>query len=351
MLMLLPLVLMVLGGEHGLNGVRADTHVQLRRKPALAKHHDLDCAKECARACLIPNTRIGVVPREAAQCAKNFVKTRQLCQHSTTGHNKSARRGYMHKSGKHILEKKRETATRCLELLKCDDGTRCSDGSCAAVGECCKDVEKECPDGSACCHDKACGDINKFKCLDNQCVEKKYSECDVDADCDDATKFRCEDHQCILRDCDPDVVECCQDSDCDSTKRCISYFCVRKGNPSFSLQWFGDDDLDLHVTTPGGAEIYYSYKADLNSGGELDHDDIPLTDAQANAIQNWVENVNFPMDGTSPVGTYTFFVVNFNQVGTADPWELKSYRGETVKSAHQGTINHKETSEKYTYAL
>ncbi|KAI2494944.1 hypothetical protein MHU86_19589 [Fragilaria crotonensis] len=359
MLIFLPFVVIYLIGEHGLIGVRADFHAQLRRKSARAKHHDLNCAKECAKACLIPNTRIGVVPWKAEKCAKNFVKTRQVCQHSASGQRTSTRHGHMHKSGKstghmhnsgkRTREKTPEMATRCLELLKCNGGTRCSDGSCSSNGKCCQGVENECPDGSACCHDKDCGDINIFKCLDNQCVGGNYSECDVDADCINPTKFRCENHQCILRNCDPQVVECCRDSDCDSTKRCISYFCVKKGNPSFSLQWFGDDDLDLHVVTPGGAEISYSNKADSLSGGELDHDDRPIIDAPANPIQNWVENVNFPLDGTSPVGTYTFFVLNYDQVNTADPWELKSYHGETVKSVHQGTLNHQGTSEKYTY--
>jgi hypothetical protein len=111
------------------------------------------------------------------------------------------------------------------------------------------------------------------------------------------------------------------------------------------------DDLDLHVVTPGGAEVWYSNKIDYDSGGELDHDDIPLEDAFGNPIQNWVENVNFPTDGTSPQGTYTFFVVNYNQVQSADPWEVKSYLGDTVAGAYQGTLGHKGESAVYKVTL
>ena len=103
--------------------------------------------------------------------------------------------------------------------------------------------------------------------------------------------------------------------------------------------------------TPGGAEIWYGNKSDEYSGGELDHDDRPLYEAPGNPIQNWVENVNFPTDGTSPQGTYTFFVVNYDQVGSADPWEVKSYLGDTVSGAYQGTLDDSEESAMYTVTL
>jgi hypothetical protein len=112
------------------------------------------------------------------------------------------------------------------------------------------------------------------------------------------------------------------------------------------------DDLDLHVITPGGAEILFVNKFDSDSGGELDHDDVPLSDAIGNPIQNWaLENVNFSMDGTSPEGTYTFFVINYNQVGSADPWELKIYLRDAVSGVYQGTLDNKQESAMYTVTL
>ena len=60
---------------------------------------------------------------------------------------------------------------------------------------------------------------------------------------------------------------------CEETK------CINKGNPRFTLTWFGDDDLDLYVITPQGDQIYFENPIDTTSGGELDRDSIPSEDA------------------------------------------------------------------------
>jgi uncharacterized protein YfaP (DUF2135 family) len=169
-------------------------------------------------------------------------------------------------------------------------------------------------------------------------------------------------------------VECCSNLDCAGEKRCVSYFCATIGDPSFSLAWFGDgksqssirslfpklisrlsfvsfaDDLDLHVVTPGQFEIYYYVKKDPTSGGELDVDKRPLTEAPGDPIRNWVENVNFPLAGR-PRGTYTFWVHNYLASGTPDAWELKSYQGENVVAIHTGVVGHDQASENYTLTV
>ena len=113
--------------------------------------------------------------------------------------------------------------------LSCDDGNLCTIDTavCNAGTWECTNAPMQCSDPNANCN-----------LADGTC--SAYSECDTDADCGNPTTFRCENHQCILNNCDLEVVECCQNSDCNSTERCVSYFCVQKGNPSFSLQWFGD---------------------------------------------------------------------------------------------------------------
>lgn len=204
-----------------------------------------------------------------------------------------------------------------------------------STGECRKNCDSPaegsnlCPAGLQCC-------VNN-------------NECEIDSDCVNISKFKCESNHCVLRGCEKGInAECCNDAECSSGYRCTSYYCVKMGNPSFTLTWFGDDDLDLHVVTPGGVEIDFAYQSDPVSGGEIDHDDIPLSDAPDDPIQNWVENVNFPLVG-SPEGTYTFFVHNYAQVGSdADAWELKSFLGDSLQSVNYGVLASNEISEFFT---
>lgn len=73
------------------------------------------------------------------------------------------------------------------------------------------------------------------------------------------------------------------------------------GLVNIGLGWKTGDDLDLHVTTPNGREIYYNNRnAD---GGTLD------VDMQVSTIvASPAEHVDFP---NPPAGTYTVSVVNF----------------------------------------
>ena len=85
------------------------------------------------------------------------------------------------------------------------------------------------------------------------------------------------------------------------------------------------------MVTPEGAVIYYGDPFDSASGGQLDQDDIPSLEERL-----WVENIYFPMDG-GPVGTYTFYVENFNQVsGVDEGWTLRVYVGDDLVSIQSG---------------
>ena len=71
-----------------------------------------------------------------------------------------------------------------------------------------------------------------------------------------------------------------------------------------TLTWTGDCDLDLHVTDPGGYEIYYGDRRPP-SGGTLDVDDIPGPGETGTHVENiyWAT-------GSAPRGTYSAFVRN-----------------------------------------
>jgi len=131
----------------------------------------------------------------------------------------------------------------------------------------------------------------------------------------------CEPPLCASLDCDPDnvTIGCCIDENCEAGEVCVNEVCILRGNPRFTLTWFGDDDLDLHVITPGGVEIFWNNRIDEISGGFLDFDDLGGIPSLR------VENTVFQVPETTPNGNYTYFVVNFQQRGEADSWTLEVF--------------------------
>jgi hypothetical protein len=75
----------------------------------------------------------------------------------------------------------------------------------------------------------------------------------------------------------------------------------------------------------------------------LDHDDIPQE------IGLYVENVFFPLDGSAPRGTYTYFVKNFNQVGPSDTWTFEVFLGDDLQATHTGVTADGENGPEFTF--
>lgn len=76
----------------------------------------------------------------------------------------------------------------------------------------------------------------------------------------------------------------------------------------------------------------------------LDTDDVP------DGISNWVENIFFPSNITAPTGNYTYWVVQYTQVGDADPWELQVLDMETVLQSQIGaTMGDRNESVRFTF--
>ncbi len=103
---------------------------------------------------------------------------------------------------------------------------------------------------------------------------------------------------------------CRTDADCSLETECFNEVCVGSGALRVSLSWIAVTDLDLHLVTPGGGEIFWGQRS--ADGGTLDVDDCVGSVCRASTH---VENIVFA--NTAPDGTYQVIVENFNGASTA----------------------------------
>ncbi len=94
---------------------------------------------------------------------------------------------------------------------------------------------------------------------------------------------------------------CLVTADCPSNKTCIGGACLGEGSLRITLRWNGNTDLDLHVITPLGNEIYFGNRE--ADSGTLD------VDQCVSSCEEGVENVFFV---NPPPGQYEFWAVNYN---------------------------------------
>ncbi len=115
--------------------------------------------------------------------------------------------------------------------------------------------------------------------------------------------------QVLQAQCQPGGEEACNGVD-DNCNGAIDEGCgYSGGNIQVTAAWQTASDIDLHVTDPTGAEVFYGARSSA-SGGVLDHD----ANAACRAQPPTVENVywNSP---TPPRGRYTIRVVSYDQCG------------------------------------
>ncbi len=86
---------------------------------------------------------------------------------------------------------------------------------------------------------------------------------------------------------------------------------LRMGPIQVTLDWDGDADLDLHVTDPSGAVVYYN-NTRVNSGGLLDVDARGSCSGTAT-----VENIVW--EGAPPAGDYRVAVDHYSDCGQSGP--------------------------------
>lgn len=101
------------------------------------------------------------------------------------------------------------------------------------------------------------------------------------------------------------------------------------GDYRASLAWFNFDDLDLHLKLPDGAAIWFRYKLDRTTGGQLDVD----MNAGGGNTRTPVENITFPSRARMLEGEYALFVNQFSQREAKDfGFELEMEFDGTVHS-------------------
>ena len=123
----------------------------------------------------------------------------------------------------------------------------------------------------------------------------------------------------------------------------VSVACAAKslGGPgapdvSFRLEWIGTADLDLHVRTPLGEEIWYVDRRS-RSGGTLNDDcNVDPEDGCAEPL----EIVSWP-HGAAPEGRYEYWVRLMHPRGTPLPvaYAVAVLRGGRAFRRHEGQLS------------
>ena len=158
-----------------------------------------------------------------------------------------------------------------------------------------------------------------YGCLGGVCVHNGTSiiagtSCHTDSDCTDSSRPHCVSDNTssgnrVCAQCTPEGLGCM------SPRVCIAGACVSTGSLQFTLVWDHPGDLDLHVVTPAGNEIYYaSRSADM---GMLDRDDTTGTGPE-----------NIFWTASPPSGTYLVCV---------DPYRISTPTNFTVTITHTGS--------------
>lgn len=139
---------------------------------------------------------------------------------------------------------------------------------------------------------------------------------------------------------------CTETAQCGPGLACEASFCVKTGEMRIALIWEGRTDLDLHVMTPTGEEIWYRNRISSDGGGfEKDGCIADRCDSQTGPFSEAVLWTGIPN-----AGTYEFWAINYDGVeSTSARFEVRHEgRLETFTVQVGGTANARSDINTYT---
>ena len=145
--------------------------------------------------------------------------------------------------------------------------------------------------------------------------------------------------QVLQAQCQQGTEEACNGLD-DNCNGVIDEGCgYQGGNIQITAAWQTASDIDLHVTDPSGAEVYYAARSSA-SGAVLDHD----ANAACRIAPPTVENVYWNTQ-TPPSGTYQVRLVAYDMCGVPNtPTTLSISVGGRVIGAYSVTFTRQNES-------
>jgi uncharacterized protein YfaP (DUF2135 family) len=133
-------------------------------------------------------------------------------------------------------------------------------------------------------------------------------------------------------DCNIQQQECCEDSQCAmGLEVCTQQTCIDIGVLRFTLEWQGDDDLDLTVQTPLGTNVSFINPLDEETGGVFGEGGAQPENG------NHVENIYFSSSDI-PAGPYLYSVSLFEQRGAEeDEWSMSVFLNNMLVDIQTGS--------------
>lgn len=142
--------------------------------------------------------------------------------------------------------------------------------------------------------------------------------------------------------------QACQETEaCGGGLACEAGFCANAGELRIALVWEGRTDLDLHIMTPNGEEIYYRNRI-ATDGGEFKKDGC-IGDRCEGETGPFSEAVLW--EGIPTAGTYEMWAINYDGLeGVSARFEIR-HNGQLETFSTQIGAAAGTKSEVFTYAV